>query len=911
MTERAAIASAVWMGRGDERSADQAAVDAMRQALNVLDIDGTVVIGEGERDEAPMLYIGERVGSGNGPRVDIALDPLEGTTITATGGPNAIACLAIGGEGGFLNAPDTYMDKIAVGGGLPEGVVHIEASPAENLRQSGQGQGRRGERSGGPDPRSAAAPGADRRGAPGRRPDPADPRRRRRRRDRHRAAGQRHRHLHGHRRRARGRARRGGAALDRRPDAGQAAFSQRRREGARAAHGDHRSGARLRSPRPRGRRRDVRRDRRDRRHHAARRAALCRRRDHPFDHDALEDRHRAPDRDRALHRRASARSCRSSPPERIRPIRRRRRSSARSAAGAGAGASTTRRRRSRSASASTCRRSSAACWPGAASRSTACRRSWRRKLRDALPDPSHLLRSRRRGRAARGCGAGGRARSACSATTTSTAPPRSRFWPAISPPSARRPRSTCRTACARATGPMRRRCERLAGKGCRLVVTLDCGTTAFEPLAAAAARGQQIIVVDHHVAEAELPAALAVINPNRRDQVSPVGELAAVGVTFLVVVALNRALRARGHFARRPEPDLRRWLDLVALGTICDVVPLAGLNRALVAQGLRVAARGANPGLAALARAARIAWPPSAEHCALRARAAPQCRRPHRLLPSCRRAADQRRAGRGRGRDRAAAGAPERGAAPARAPAGRRGRGADRRRAGARRAAAAGRGRGLVAGRARPGRRAPDRALPPADGGDRPRGWHRQGFGALGRRLRSRQRGDRGAPGRAAGAGRRPSDGGRADRRGGQAARRSKPFLAERLAGVPGLGRPAPPDLALDGALQLAGLSFELAERLARSPRSGAATRSRASCCATRAPRRCARWAMPTSTARLYDPAGGGRVRAVAFRALDQPLGRALLQGDGAPLHLAGSIQLDWWQGQPRVTFRIEDAATA
>ncbi|HLT01928.1 MAG TPA: fructose-bisphosphatase class II, partial [Geminicoccaceae bacterium] len=134
VTERAAIASAAWMGRGDERAADQAAVDAMRQALNVLGIDGTVVIGEGERDEAPMLYIGERVGSGQGPRVDIALDPLEGTTITATGGANAISCLAIAGEGCFLNAPDTYMNKIAVGGGLPEGVVQLEASPAENLK---------------------------------------------------------------------------------------------------------------------------------------------------------------------------------------------------------------------------------------------------------------------------------------------------------------------------------------------------------------------------------------------------------------------------------------------------------------------------------------------------------------------------------------------------------------------------------------------------------------------------------------------------------------------------------------------------------------------------------------------------------------------------------------------------------
>jgi fructose-1,6-bisphosphatase II / sedoheptulose-1,7-bisphosphatase len=123
------------MGRGDEKAADQAAVDAMRQALNVLDIEGTVVIGEGERDEAPMLYIGERVGSGKGPKVDIALDPLEGTTITATGGANAIACLAMAGEGGFLNAPDVYMDKIAVGGGLPDGVIDIDAAPQQNLAE--------------------------------------------------------------------------------------------------------------------------------------------------------------------------------------------------------------------------------------------------------------------------------------------------------------------------------------------------------------------------------------------------------------------------------------------------------------------------------------------------------------------------------------------------------------------------------------------------------------------------------------------------------------------------------------------------------------------------------------------------------------------------------------------------------
>jgi fructose-1,6-bisphosphatase II / sedoheptulose-1,7-bisphosphatase len=133
VTEAAAIASARYMGRGDRNGADQAATEAMRRTLDEVEMQGTIVIGEGERDEAPMLYIGERVGNGDGPTYDIALDPLEGTTITATGGPNAIACIAMAPEGCFLNAPDTYMDKIAVGGGLPEGVVDISAPPKENL----------------------------------------------------------------------------------------------------------------------------------------------------------------------------------------------------------------------------------------------------------------------------------------------------------------------------------------------------------------------------------------------------------------------------------------------------------------------------------------------------------------------------------------------------------------------------------------------------------------------------------------------------------------------------------------------------------------------------------------------------------------------------------------------------------
>ena len=134
VTEAAALAASKLMGRGDEKAADQAAVDAMRSELNRLPIKGTVVIGEGERDEAPMLFIGEKVGTGQGPRIDIALDPLEGTTITAKGSPNALAVIAMADHGNFLNAPDVYMDKIAVGGGLPEGVVDLDASPAENLK---------------------------------------------------------------------------------------------------------------------------------------------------------------------------------------------------------------------------------------------------------------------------------------------------------------------------------------------------------------------------------------------------------------------------------------------------------------------------------------------------------------------------------------------------------------------------------------------------------------------------------------------------------------------------------------------------------------------------------------------------------------------------------------------------------
>jgi len=136
VTEAAAIGAARLIGRGDEKAADAAAVEAMRAAFNELYMDGTVVIGEGERDEAPMLYIGEKVGAaiGTGPKIDIALDPLEGTTICAKAGPNALAVLAVAEEGGLLNAPDVYMDKLAVGPGYPEGIISLAQSPTENVR---------------------------------------------------------------------------------------------------------------------------------------------------------------------------------------------------------------------------------------------------------------------------------------------------------------------------------------------------------------------------------------------------------------------------------------------------------------------------------------------------------------------------------------------------------------------------------------------------------------------------------------------------------------------------------------------------------------------------------------------------------------------------------------------------------
>src|SRR5262245_26028269 len=141
VTERAAVSAARLRGRGNEKAADQAAVDAMRREVNKLPIEGTVVIGEGERDEAPMLFIGEPVGNRRGPKVDIAVDPLEGTTLCAKNMPGAIATMAMADGGTLLNAPDVYMEKIAIGPGYKKGVVDLDAPPEENIRSLAKAKG--------------------------------------------------------------------------------------------------------------------------------------------------------------------------------------------------------------------------------------------------------------------------------------------------------------------------------------------------------------------------------------------------------------------------------------------------------------------------------------------------------------------------------------------------------------------------------------------------------------------------------------------------------------------------------------------------------------------------------------------------------------------------------------------------
>ena len=228
VTERAAVAAARLRGRGNEKAADQAAVDAMRREMNSLAIAGTVVIGEGERDEAPMLFIGEKVGSGQGPRVDIAVDPLEGTTLCAKNMPGAIATMAMAEGGTLLNAPDVYMEKIAIGPGYPKGVVDLDAPADENIRALAKAKGVKIDEITAlilDRPRHADLIAAVRKAGAA---VQIHHRWRRRRRHPHRRPRRhRYRHLSGDRRRPGGRARRSGPRVHRRANPGQAGFGHR------------------------------------------------------------------------------------------------------------------------------------------------------------------------------------------------------------------------------------------------------------------------------------------------------------------------------------------------------------------------------------------------------------------------------------------------------------------------------------------------------------------------------------------------------------------------------------------------------------------------------------------------------------------------------------------------------------
>lgn len=458
-------------------------------------------------------------------------------------------------------------------------------------------------------------------------------------------------------------------------------------------------------------------------------------------------------------------------------------------------------------------------------------------------------------------------------------------------------------------GPNGPALRRLRSEGVRLVVTVDCGITAYAALAEAAEIGLEVVVIDHHVAEPELPRALAVVNPNRMDESGSLGQLAAVGVAFLVAVAVNRELRRSGWWGpSRPEPDLLHSLDLVALGTVCDVVPLTGLNRALVAQGLKVLARRGSVGLAALADVARLKEPPGAYHCGFLlgprvnaggrvgnaelgvrllteedpAKAAEIAQRLDRLNEE-RRAIEQTML------EEAVA---------------------------------------AVAAETDPGAKLAFVARA---------GWHAGVIGVVASRLKERY----GCPalvaaigedGLAKGSGRSVpgvdlgsavlaarqsglliNGGGHAMAAGFTARAEDLPALKEFLDGR--LTRQAAdaglvPTLGIDGVLQPGAATVELTQMLEQVGPFGAGNAE-------------PRFALPAVRLAKADPVGethlrcillgsdGARLKAIAFRALGTPLGQALLQARGAAVHLAGHLRAESWRGEVSAQLLIEDAAPA
>ncbi len=458
-------------------------------------------------------------------------------------------------------------------------------------------------------------------------------------------------------------------------------------------------------------------------------------------------------------------------------------------------------------------------------------------------------------------------------------------------------------------GPNAPAFRRLKGQGASLVLTLDCGTTAHVALEAAAEDGLDVIVVDHHAAEARLPPAVAVVNPQRLDQTTDCGPLAAVGVTFLLLIGLNRALRDGGWYARQgiPEPRLMDWLDLVALGTVCDVMPLTGLNRALVAQGLKVLGRRRNPGLTALCDVAGVDEAPGVYHAGFL------------LGPRINAGGRVGRAGLGA----SLLACPDREEALAMA------RELDGYNSERREIEQAILEQAIAQVEAQAP--APD-ALVFAAG----EGWHPGVIGIVASRLRERY--NLPAVVVALEAGR------------GKGSGRSVPgldlgamILAARQAGhlIDGGGHPQAagltvaetelealrgflegrsrtrleaigyrPSLGIDGTLRPAAATTGLLDQLERVAPFGPGNEEPRFVLADARVRQ-ARVVGEDHVRFDLTAAEGGRLKAIAFRALDRPLGFALLNSRGMPLHIAGKLRRDRWRGNDSVQLIVEDAAEA